>query len=456
VKKDEKNVEEIDVLLHQAQYDFYWDDSFASLFIGGVGSGKTYVGARKALYKAIYHPKTLGLIAANTHTQLNQSTLVELWDGLAQMGFYEGDDYVVNKRPPDRWKIKSRFSRHNGVVTLKTGAQIVTRSLYNWRPILGLTLGWAWIDEARDADRRAFLAVLSRLRCKKTKMRQLFITTTPNGFNWLYDFFEAEPAKEKKLGKLRKYFIAKTIDNASNLPEEYLKVLLSSYDKDMARQELEGQWIDIFSGRAYYAFDRAVHISETAVFDKTLPIYLCCDFNVSPMTWIIAQAKKGGAVNNGVSFQGEVLVVIDQVVLNTSSTQEALEEFLSRGYDPKSTVVFGDAAGHHSTTISDYVILQNGGLKDIRVSKANPPVLDRVAAVNGKLKNANGEIGIFVNPRCDALVEDLSRVGFKPGTRRLDKSDPKLTHASDALGYCVNRLWPIKGSGKIKVAGQRY
>ena len=152
MKKDEKNVEEIDVLLHQAQYDFYWDDSFASLFIGGVGSGKTYVGARKALYKAIYHPKTLGLIAANTHTQLNQSTLVELWDGLAQMGFYEGDDYVVNKRPPDRWKIKSRFSRHNGVVTLKTGAQIVTRSLYNWRPILGLTLGWAWIDEARDAD----------------------------------------------------------------------------------------------------------------------------------------------------------------------------------------------------------------------------------------------------------------------------------------------------------------
>ena len=456
MKQDEKNVHRIEVELHKAQFNFYWDDSFASLFVGGVGSGKTFVGARKALHKALKNPKTLGLIAANTHTQLNQSTLVELWDALTELGFFEGEDYVVNKRPPDSWKIRSRFARHSGVITMRNGAQMVTRSLFNWRPILGLTLGWAWIDEARDADKRAFHAVLSRLRCKKAKKRQVLITTTPNGFDWLYDFFEAEPAKKSCLKKFRKYHIARTVDNSKNLPKEYLNVLLSSYDKNMAGQELDGQWVDVFSGRAYYAFERAIHVSNEATFDKNIPIYLCCDFNVSPMTWIIAQKKKGGVSKKGILHQKEVLVVVDQVVINTSSTQEALKEFLSRGYDRNKTVVFGDAAGHHSTTISDYVTLMNGGIRDIRVPKTNPAVLDRVAAVNGKLQNANSELGILINPKCAALIEDLVRVGFKPGTRRLNKTDPKLTHASDALGYCVMRLWPLSRRAKVRVKGESY
>ena len=59
MKQDEKNVRRIEVELHKAQFNFYWDDSFASLFVGGVGSGKTFVGARKALHKAIKNPKTL-------------------------------------------------------------------------------------------------------------------------------------------------------------------------------------------------------------------------------------------------------------------------------------------------------------------------------------------------------------------------------------------------------------
>ena len=51
------------------QFDFYRDRSFASLFVGGVGSGKTWIGARKALHRALENPETLGLIAANTHAQ---------------------------------------------------------------------------------------------------------------------------------------------------------------------------------------------------------------------------------------------------------------------------------------------------------------------------------------------------------------------------------------------------
>lgn len=452
---NEARTQRVVIDLHSAQFDFYWDPSFASLFVGGVGSGKTFVGARKALHKGLRYPKTLGLIAANTHTQLNQSTLVELWDAFSEIGFTEEQDYIVNKRPPDSWRIKSRFTRHTGVITLRNGAQIVTRSLYNWRPILGLTLGWAWIDEARDASEEAFRAVLSRLRCKKIRKHQVFITTTPNGFDWLYDFFDAEPGRNPELFKQRRYFAAKTSDNV-HLPMEYVDVLLSAYDEQLAKQELEGQWIDVYRGRVYWAFDRAMHVGVEAVFDRLLPVYLCCDFNVSPMTWIVAQKKRGTGTIGGAPYQKEVLNVIDQIVINTSSTQEALEEFRARGYDPAKTVVFGDSTGHHSTTISDYMILHKGGLRDIRVPKSNPLVLDRVAAVNAKLKNAKGEVGVRIAPKCSALIEDFLRVGFKSGTRTLDKSDLNRTHASDAIGYCITRCWPLVHSGKLHVRGERY
>ena len=437
--------------LHPAQFDFYFDPRYTSLFVGGVGSGKTWVGARKALHKALRTPRTLGLIAANTHTQLNQSTLVEFWDALAEVGMIEGRDYVVNHRPPATWKISSRFTRHAGVITLRNGAQVVTRSLFNWRPVLGLTLGWAWIDEARDTSVEAFRAVLSRLRCKKARRPQMFITTTPNGFDWMYEYFEADPTRRPELYRKRRVHTAATVDNAPNLPAEYIEVLRESFDARLSRQELEGRFIDVFTGQAYYAFDRKKNVGD-AVFDPKLPVYLCCDFNATPMSWIIAQKVRG----QGEVFQDEVLMVVDEIVMDASNTREAADEFRERGYDPERTIVFGDAAGHHNTTVSDYALMEQLGFRDIRVPKANPTVLDRVASVNGKLCNTNGKTGVVISPRCTRLIEDLVQVGFKPGTRRLDKSNGKLTHASDALGYCIHRLWPLQRGVRKTVRSTGY
>ena len=165
---------------------------------------------------------------------------------------------------------------------------------------------------------------------------------------------------------------------------------------------------------------------------------------------------RSGSLAEQSGLQPEMLIVGDQIVLNTSSTQEALEEYLSRGYDAGKTVVFGDAAGHHSTTLSDYATLRAAGFSDIRVPRKNPPVLDRVAALNGKLKNTRDQAGVLIHPKCSALIEDLARVGFKPGTRRLDKSNPALTHASDALGYCVVSLWPVHKANKLQIRQESY
>lgn len=455
----------VETELNDAQDDFYWCESFAALFVGGVGGGKTFVGARKARDKALTNPETLGLITSNTNAQLNQSTLPEFWQSLTEIGLVEGVDYVVNKQPLERWNITSRFKRHQGIITLFNGAQIVMRSLHNWIPLLGLTLGWVWIDEARDAEKDAFdKAIIERLRCKDAAFHQVFITTTPNGFDWLYDYFEVEPNKPDKeyLKESRQYFRAPTKDNVKHVGEQYIKNITDTIDERLAKQQLEGLWIDVFSGKAYYAFDRKIHVvKEEMKIDRARPIMLCCDFNVSPMAWMVAQIKRysGDSV-----YQDEVICFIDEIEVDNTTTQECVTEYLSRfeeyGFRSEkelanSTIVYGDAAGKNRSTTgsaatrSDYEIMKSRGLDNQVIPGANPLQVNRVASVNAKLMNANGKIGTQMNKCCTGYKTDSERVSFKKNTRQLDKSDPALTHFTDGGGYAIHKLWPVD-RGKFK------
>ena len=109
--------------------------------------------------------------------------------------------------------------------------------------------------------------------------------------------------------------------------------------------------------------------------------------------------------------------------------------------------VYGDASGAHLQTTggrSDYSIIREffrnlpGFDMRLIVPAANPPVRDRVNALNARLTNARGERHLYVNPGCTELIADLEQVAYKPGSSQLDKDrDSARTHASDALGYYV-------------------
>jgi hypothetical protein len=73
-----------------------------------------------------------------------------------------------------------------------------------------------------------------------------------------------------------------------------------------------------------------------------------------------------------------------------------------------------------------------------KVPRANPPVRERTALVNAKLKSASGEIQLRIGRRCKELIKDLEEVTYKPDSGAIDKDkDPRRTHLSDALGYMI-------------------
>ena len=145
------------------------------------------------------------------------------------------------------------------------------------------------------------------------------------------------------------------------------------------------------------------------------------------------------------------------------------EAFVSRvrswgRFAPPYTVrLYGDAAGAARSTAgqSDYEIIRQffRTEPDFKVShqikSANPLVRDRVNAVNAMLCNNAGERRLLVNPCCKQLIRDLERVSWKADSNdnllpQLDKTNPGLTHVSDALGYLIESEFALRQMGGPK------
>jgi hypothetical protein len=75
---------------------------------------------------------------------------------------------------------------------------------------------------------------------------------------------------------------------------------------------------------------------------------------------------------------------------------------------------------------------------DFRIPKSNPAIRERVMLLNAKLKSADGERLLKVDPKCKELIADFEQVTYKEGSQVIDKErDSRRTHLSDALGYLV-------------------
>lgn len=221
------------------------------------------------------------------------------------------------------------------------------------------------------------------------------------------------------------------------------------------RQLYEAEWLD-WSKNPTYEFDRAVHVTRDLRLDPYLPLDLACDFNVAPMAWVVGQH------NNREAW------ALDEISLDGgATTMAACDEFLKRflGSATQELWVFGDASGKSrstKSTKSDYQIIREKLLPKwprlrFMVPESNPPVTDRVNSVNAMLRSADQQVRYRIHQRCTRLANDYARVSTKPGTRDLDKGkDKNLTHFSDADGYRLYKLFPVRRNDKSSVRGGVY
>jgi phage terminase large subunit len=144
-------------LFHQSQHP-------VTVLLCGIGFGKSYAAVHEAFFKALTFGKgSEGLMVAPTYKLLTQG-LMETWKKVVPSNCY-------------RMTAGDRMELFNGSI-------IWWRTSSEPERLRGMNLSWAVFDEASaEPTDEAYKEIRNRLRIGQNP--QLFITTTPNGLNWL-------------------------------------------------------------------------------------------------------------------------------------------------------------------------------------------------------------------------------------------------------------------------------
>ncbi len=323
------------------------------------------------------------------------------------------------------------YSKAENMLTL-TGSRsrIIFRPVDDFDRLRGTNLAWFGLDELTYSPEGAWLRLEGRLRDPLANKLCGFAVWTPKGYDWVYQRFIADPVEGYSA------IIAQPNENRYLLDKvpDFYERLKHSYDDTFYQQEVLGQYLSLQGGLVYSAFERRVHLKHLQV-NRHHPLLWALDFNVDPMSSIVAQTE------------GRMMLILDEIVLRHASTQEACEAFGKRFPDHiGGVVVYGDASGNnqHSTGVSDYQIIRDyfrsyyGTPATYKVPKANPSVRERIMLTNAKLRAADGDIRMLIDPKCKELTKDFEQVSYKADSNAIDKEkDRRRTHLSDALGYLL-------------------
>lgn len=406
-----------------------------ALYQGGYGSGKTWSGSLLGILLARKYPGSRGFVGAKEYELVKNTTLVEYFNHLDKMGYKRDVDYKYNKV--------------DKIIRFNNGSEILFKGLDDPEKIKSLNLHWVEIEEASQVSDSAFKQLLGRLRNTYRgegwvdfKYR-LFAHTNPQATkSWIWKRF-VENAKENF-----RLVIAPTSEN-TYLPSHFVESLKEEYDEEYYRINVLGEFGNYTSGLV------VKHFSDDNLVEREYNpndvLYLTCDFNVDPMCWVIAHKDE------------ENVYFIDEIVVENTSTQQCIEEFVRRYPNHKTKIVVcGDASGDYRNAQSEftnYMIIRRhlercGYQVEFRLRGFNPPILTRIQAFNARVRNAKGECHVFVSKKCKWVLHNMYNLSFKEGTSivkvptekeiKNDRDAKFLEHPFDAVSYLIEFFYPIK------------
>lgn len=404
-----------------------------AVYQGGYGSGKTFAGALLGILLALKFPGIRGLVGAQTYTLVRDTTLQTYFEHLDSMNFKENFDY--------KWvSSEQKIIFHNK-------SEILFRHFDEPNKLKSLNLGFVEIEEMSDIPYETFKMLLARMRQTirpewKNFTYRIFAHTNPETCKgWIYNTFLTNPPPNYRL------ICAPTTQNIY-LPEGFCGELKKLYDKSYYETFVLGKTGDYSKNLVVKDFSND-NIKEIK-YQKDLTVHISCDFNVDPMAWILAHKTE------------DKVFYFDELVLENTTTAKTCDEFYSRYPDHQGKIVVnGDASGDNRSCTSEYtnyVIIKKkldsfGYDADIKIKAFNPPVKNRIAAFNAKVRNANGDIGLYISPKCEKLLYNIYNLRYMEGSSKIDiptysqikqsKELKFLSHPFDAASYLVDFYWPI-------------
>lgn len=329
-------------------------------------------------------------------------------------------DMLIARIPPE-WIRKSNETALT--LTLINGSTIALKGAEKPDNLRGRSLDFVVMDEFADMRPEAWYEVI-RPSLSDRQGAALFIGT-PKGRNHFYDLWTRGTD-----GNIDwQAFQYTTIDGGQVTAEE-IEAAKRDLDERTFNQEYNAQFVN-YQGIIYYNFDRTESVRK--ITDDGSMLHIGMDFNLDPMSAVVAIRE------------GSTLKIMDEIVIYGSNTDEIVDEIKTR-FPSRQICVYPDPAARQRKTSAggrtDLSILQNAGFA-VKVRDKHSAIRDRINSVNARLKSADGQRHLTIDPKCKQVIKSLERQTYKEGTSQPDK-DSGFDHMNDALGYLIDFLYPIK------------
>ena len=400
-------------------------------YVGGFGSGKTFVGCLDLLFFAGEHPNVVQGYFAPTYADIRDT----FWPTLDEAAELLGFNIKVHKANKEVHLYRGK---------IYYGA-IICRSMDTPSSIVGFKIARALVDEidtlAADKATAAWNKIIARMRLVvKGAVNGIGVTTTPEGFKFVYKRFSQEVGRDYSMVQASTYENAAMVkaDGQPALPPDYIQSLRDTYPDELIDAYLMGKFVNLTSGTVYRCFDRGRNGSSEAIKPKE-PLKIGMDFNVGNMAATVFVPRQ-----NGWHAVSEVSGGLD-----TPSMIDTIKE----RYSDHQITVYPDASGKNTSSkgasLSDIGLLRQAGFS-IRAKNSNPRVKDRVLAVNTAFEKQRVWVNATACPETTRCLEQQSY--NKAGEP--DKASGN-DHQNDATGYPIVYefpvIKPISSVGRLKI-----
>lgn len=249
---------------------------------------------------------------------------------------------------------------------------------------------------------------------------------------------------EDKVNYRNLYF---TGHNNPFIARDEIKLIEETMDSETAKQEIDGEFIDLNDKKFLYSFREDKHVIKGYEPNRHLPITISYDFNVEPMTALISQ-----------SVNMRKAVVFDEISIEVGSVEEINEKIKVKYLQWLGNIdITGDATGRNREkvkrgNINAYRQIKDDlGLKDynIKVPSSNPAHRDSRQLCNSVLTHAE----FFITENCQQTIADVVSAAVD-GQGELIKDKENGLHFFDNYRYTIHAFYPdfIKSPNKYRNA----
>lgn len=294
------------------------------------------------------------------------------------------------------------------------------------------------IDEIADVKEEAvntnILPALNTVDPRRPHYRAwCWFIGVPEGLNHYYDM--AERAKLERDPNWRHFHWT----SEEILPPDVIEEAKRTMSAKQYRQEYQASF-ETAGGRIYEDYSQENCCSSTPYEHEEL--HWSHDQNFTPLSSCI------------VVIRNDIPVIIDEIVLESAVSRQSAIEFVERykNHKNKTVYVYGDPAGRagekhgHKSDYDDIedILRMYGWRFQRRVRTKAPAIKNRQNAVRARIRNAKGEIRLWINPeKAPWCHKGLATVQLKEGSSFQEDQTNQYQHITTAIGYFVDFHWPM-------------